>query len=272
MIEGKEVSSVIGEYTADPDNPLSRKEVPVLTLEGFDFDKDLDKGSKNYEVEDLQVEPPEYNKVFISVKTTGTMKFSEGMCYELLDRGGYRFLGGASIVKKNFLLLSFYNFESLPKGRNVAYELKIPQLETDKEGVKKIGEVPMVNELRRAELSNRNDLEPGDLIPERGLYSSIEFGLGSFSFDTSLIEEGMLRLVIDVSKGVSVQRGKRLSKAKRSIAMQNFYKNIDLKLGLVDVDVEKQLLDRLNKIEQEEDTDADKPEEETEEKAKPETE
>lgn len=253
-----------GEITLDPDRPLSRNEVPVSELEGFDFDKDLDKSAPSYEGEDLQVEPPEYRKPSVSIKTSGTVKFSEGLCNELLDRGGYRFLGGVSIVKRQFLLLTLYKFESLPKGAHRTYQIKTP-LEVSKEvkgSAKGLGEIKLVNELRRAELSDRNDIRSGQLIPERGLYSSIEFDLGSFSFDTSLIEAGQLRLVIDISKAVYIQRGKRLSKADRELALHRFTEQVDRKLGLnpEKIDIENLLWERIEDLRAEEDTDADRPE------------
>ena len=260
-----------------PDKPLSKGEVPVAELEDFDFDKDLDKSAHDYEGEDLQVEPPTYRKPFISIKTTGAMKFSQGLCYELLDRGGYRFLGEITVVKRKFLVFTLYKYETLPKGGDVGfYKIKTP-MEASKEikgSLNKVGNIPLITELRRAELSPRNDINDGQLIPERGLFSSVEFDIGAFCFDTSLIEEGQLRLVIDTSKGTHVLRGKRLSKAEREIALHRFYQKVDLNLRVDPevINLEKRFNERIDKIRAEEDTEADMPEEKTEEKAKPEKE
>lgn len=260
----------------DPDKPLSKGEVPVAELEGFDFDKDLDKSAHDYEGEDLQVEPPSYRKPFITIKTTGTMKFSLGLCYELLDRGGYRFLGGVTVVKRKFLVFTLYRYETLPKGGFGFYKIKTP-MEASKEikgSLNKVGNIPLITELRRAELSQKNDINDGQLIPERGLFSSVEFDIGAFCFDTSLIEEGQLRLVIDTSKGTHVLRGKRLSKSEREAALHRFYHKVDLNLRVDPevINLEKRFMERLEKLRAEEDTDADKPKEKTEEKAKPEKE
>lgn len=245
--KGKYTDTAMGLYTPDPDKPLSKKAIPVAELDGFDFEMDMeDKGL----VEDLRFSDPEYKKPSISIKTTGVMKFSEGMCYELMDRGGYTYLQGLGVVNNRFLLIFFYNYESLPTGGGQAAEIRIPPL-GDQKGKKKVGEVPMIGQLRRAELSNKNDIKEGDLIPQKGIHSSREFELGSFSFDTRLIDKGKLILVVDTTKGTSLLRGKKISKGDIIGAQISLYDRIDKSIALEEnrVDeVEKNFIDKIEKL------------------------
>ena len=214
-----EPKGIVGEgKTFSPSKKLSLTEVKVeeVQLEGV-------------EIEDITIEPPRYRKPVLSIKSSGIVKFGIGLIRELQDRGDFLWISRLYVWEGKLIILLVDEARShqvsyvreIPLGvwKHKTYEKDdkekghvagtfvrdddgklIPVLEQIR-----VGEVHLGRYLVRAELSNDNNLEEGDLLPRRG-YTSRDFGLDSMSFDTRRIDDGSMLLVIDPTKGENFKK------------------------------------------------------------------
>lgn len=214
-----EPKGIVGEgKTFSPSKKLSLTEVRVeeFQLEGM-------------EIEDITIEPPRYRKPVLSMKKSGIVKFGIGLIRELQDRGGFLWIGRLYVIDGKLIiqLLDEARSHQLDYVREIplgVWKYKTYEKDDKEQGhvagtwVRddngdlisvlepiRVGEVHLGRYLVRAELSDDNNLEQGDLIPTLG-YTSRDFGLDGMSFDTTQVVKGTLLLSIDPSKGVNFRK------------------------------------------------------------------
>lgn len=229
-----EPKGIIGEgKTFSPSKKLSLREVKI---EEFQFE--------GVEVEDITIEPPRYREPLISVKSRGIVKFGIGLIRELQDKGDFLWIGRLYVVNGKLIIqlldetrseqhtyvreipLGIWKFKKHEKD-DPDRDITAGSMVKDDDGNSirvlepiRVGEVHLGKYLLRAEYSDDNSLQRGDLVPNNG-NTSRDFGLDSMSFDTKKVGDGTLLLVIDPSKGVNYKKKQGGEIIKDDVVVEN---------------------------------------------------